>query len=274
MEQYLQLAKTLYPNMPDAILNAFAQQWSQTGDPNIAISEVRQTDLYKDYFPGNITPTGQVRYDEVTYQGLKESYIGTLAEYGIPRATSLDLLEDRFVNLIEGEVSAREFQQRISGVYQGIQENLPEVQAFYSDNYGIDLTPEAIFMGALDPTIGEEIVAGKITTAQIGGEAARAGFDISLGQAERLRKAGLTQAQARELFTSAEAQLPRLEEISRRVQPEAEAIGIEEFTEAAIFGDPDVTERIQRLQASEEARFSPVAGAARQGTRVSGLTEQ
>ena len=54
MEQYLQLAKTLYPNMPDEILNLFAEQWSETGDPNVAISQVRQTDLYKDYFPGNI----------------------------------------------------------------------------------------------------------------------------------------------------------------------------------------------------------------------------
>tara|TARA_R100000005_G_C4966557_1_gene181156 strand:+ start:317 stop:1141 length:825 start_codon:yes stop_codon:yes gene_type:complete len=274
MEQYLQLAKTLYPNMPDEILNLFAEQWSETGDPNVAISQVRQTDLYKDYFPGNITPTGQVRYDEVTYQGLKESYIGTLAEFGIPRATSLDLLEDRFVNLIEGEVSAREFQQRISGVYQGIQENLPEVQSFYATNYGIDLTPEAIFMGALDPTIGEEIVAGKITTAQIGGEAARAGFDISLGEAERLRRAGLTQAQARELFTTAQVQLPRLEQISARVETEQEPITLEQYTQAAIFGDPDVTERIQRLGAAEESLFSPIAGAARQGRRVTGLVEE
>lgn len=274
MEQYLQLAKTLYPNMPDEILNLFAEQWSQTGDPNIAISEVRQTNLYKDYFPGNITPTGQVRYDEVTYQGLKESYIGTLAEYGIPRATSLDLLDDRFVNLIEGEVSAREFQQRISGVYQGIQENLPEVQAFYSDNYGIDLTPEAIFMGALDPTIGEEIVAGKITTAQIGGEAARAGFDITLGEAERLKRAGLTQAQAREFFTTAQAEVPRLQELSQRVQPEAEDIGLEEFTEAAVFGDAESIERIRTLQASEESRFAPVTGAVRRGRRVTGITEE
>jgi len=274
MEQYIQLARTLYPNMPEPILNAFAQQWSQTGDPNIAIAEVRKSNIYQDYFPGNITPTGQVRYDEVTYQGLKESYIGTLAEYGIPRATSIDLLEDRFVNLIEGEVSAREFQQRISGVYQGIQENLPEVQSFYATNYGIDLTPEAIFMGALDPTIGEEIVAGKITTAQIGGEAKRAGFDISLGQAERLRRAGLTQAQARELFTTAEAQLPRLQEITARTEAGQDPITLQEYTEAAVFGDPDITERIQRLGAAEESMFSPVAGAARRGSRVTGIVEE
>ena len=86
-----------------------------------------------------------------------------------------------------------------------------KLQSFIETNYGIDLTPEAIFVGALDPTVGEEIVAGKITTAQIGGEAARAGFDISLGEAERLQRAGISQAQARQLFTTAQVQLPRLE---------------------------------------------------------------
>jgi len=130
MEQYLLLAQSLYPNMPTQVLNAFATQWAETGDPNIAISQLRQTDIYKDAFPGNVLPNGQVRYDEVTYQGLKESYIGTLAEFGLPRATSEEMLSERFTSLIEGEVSAREFEQRITAVYRGIKDNIPQVQAF------------------------------------------------------------------------------------------------------------------------------------------------
>ena len=113
MEEFLRKAQALYPNMPPAILNLFAGKWAETKDPNIAISEVRQTQLYKDNFPGNVLPNGQVRFDEVTYQGLKESYIGTLAEFGLPRATTEQLLNERFTGLIEGNVSAREFEQRI-----------------------------------------------------------------------------------------------------------------------------------------------------------------
>ena len=274
MEQYLLLAQSLYPNMPPAVLNAFAAQWAETGDANIAISQVRQTQLYKDNFPGNVLPNGQVRFDEVTYQGLKESYIGTLAEFGLPRATTEELLSTRFTSLIEGEVSAREFEQRITAVYRGIKDNIPQVQAFYKDNYGMDLGPEAIFLASLDPEVGEEIIAGRITSAQIGGEAANVGFNISTTVADRLRGAGLTQGQARELFTAAAEELPRLQEIASRVEPSEEAITLDDFTEAAIFGDVDVTERIQRLQASEESLFSPVGGAARQGSRVTGLTEQ
>ena len=274
MATFLELAESLYPNMPPTILDLFADEWAKTGDPNVAISNVRKTDAYTAEFPGNKRPDGTVKFDEVTYTGLKESYIGTLAEYGIPRNTSESLLQTRLTGLVEGEVSAREFAQRIDTVYKGIQENIPEVQEFYLD-FGIELTPEAIFMGALDPTIGEEIVAGKITTAQIGGEAARAGFEISSDFAQRLQRAGVSQAQARQLFTSAETELPRIQELQGRGGREIEdQFTLEEFTEAAVFQSPEELEELRLLEREEESMFSPTGGAARRGGRVTGLTQQ
>ena len=230
----------------------FANEWARTGDPQVAIAEVRRSDAYEIAFPGNKRPDGTVKFDEVTYTGLKESYIGTLQEYGIPRNTSVDLLTDRFTGLIEGEVSAREFAQRVDAVYQGIQENIPEVTEFYRENFGLELTPEAIFVGALDPTVGEEIVAGRITTAQIGGEAARAGFEISGDFAQRLQRAGISQAQARQLFTTAQAELPRLQELQARGGVEQpEQFTLEQFTEAAVFQSPEELEEIRQLEAEE-----------------------
>ena len=275
MATYAELAQSLYPNMPPDILNLFANEWARTGDPNVAIAEVRRSPAYEIAFPGNKRPDGTVKFDEVTYTGLKESYIGTLAEYGIPRNTSVDLLTDRFTGLIEGEVSAREFAQRVDAVFQGVQENIPEVQAFYRENFGLDLTPEAIFVGALDPTVGEEIVAGRITTAQIGGEAARAGFEITGEFAQRLQRAGVTQAQARQLFTAAETELPKLQSLqeARGVAAE-EQLGLEEFTEAAVFQSPQEVSRIRRLQEEQRAEFTPELGAARRGRRVTGIIEE
>ncbi len=275
MATYAELAQSLYPNMPPDILELFANEWARTGDPQVAIAEVRRSPTYEIAFPGNKRPDGTVKFDEVTYTGLKESYIGTLQEYGIPRNTSVDLLTDRFTGLIEGEVSAREFAQRVDAVYQGIQENIPEVTEFYRENFGLELTPEAIFVGALDPTVGEEIVAGRITTAQIGGEAARAGFEISGDFAQRLQRAGISQAQARQLFTSAQSELPRLQELQARggvVEPEQ--FTLEQFTEAAVFQSPEELEEIRQLEAEEQSRFAPVGGAARQGRRVTGLVEE
>tara|TARA_X000000368_G_C22910886_1_gene658505 strand:- start:78 stop:911 length:834 start_codon:yes stop_codon:yes gene_type:complete len=277
MATYLELAKSLYPNMPDNLLNLFADEWARTGNPKVAIAEVRGTTEYETLFPGNKRADGTVKFDEVTYVGLKESYMGTLAEYGVSREISESLLQDRLTSLIEGEVSAREFQQRVGAVFQGVQENIQEVQDFYATNYGIDLTEESIFLGAIDPSVGEDIVAGKVTTAQIGGEAAKAGFTVDLSTAEKLRKAGLNQQQARQFFSTAADQIPRIQELQQRGGKsiaQEDVFDLDKFTEAMLFQSPDEAEELRRLQAEEESRFSAIGGAARQGSRVTGLTEQ
>jgi len=89
MATYAELAQSLYPNMPPDILALFSSEWARTGDPQVAIAEVRRSPAYEIAFPGNKRPDGTVKFDEVTYTGLKESYIGTLQEYGIPRNTSV-----------------------------------------------------------------------------------------------------------------------------------------------------------------------------------------
>jgi len=276
MATYLELAKSLYPNMPDNLLNMFADEWAETGDSNVAIAKVRGTTEYETLFPGNKRADGTVKFDEVTYVGLKESYMGTLSEYGISREVSESLLQNRLTSLIEGEVSGREFLQRVSAVFQGVQENIQEVQDFYSANYGIDLTQESIFLGAIDPSVGEDIVAGKITTAQIGGEAAKAGFDIDLTTAEKLKRAGLNQQQARQFFSVAADQIPRIQELQQRggkAVAQEDVFNLEKFTEAMVFQSPDESEELRLLESEEASRFSPIGGPARQGSRVTGLTE-
>jgi hypothetical protein len=275
MATYLEEAQALYPQLSPQILDLFAAEWAKSNNPVTAIRAVRQTDVYKAEFPGNYNETtGQVRYDENTYKALEQSYIGTLQEYGIPEQTSRVLLADRFVGLLEGKVSAIEFQQRVSAAYEGIVDNIQGVQNFFSTNYNVDLTPEAIFMGALDPSIGEDIIEGRITAAQIGGEASRAGFAITRTEAENLRAAGLTQQQARQLYTAAQRDLPRLRDIQTRQDTEAEELSLEEFTQAVVFQDPDVLENISRLEAEEASMFTPQVGYARRGARVTGLQEQ
>lgn len=275
MEEFLNKARALYPGLPESFIQLYARYWESTGDAQQAISQTRQDPQYDNIFPGNKTERGQIRYDEVTYFALEDSYIGTLAEYGIPRATSINILQDRFVNLIEGGVSALEFEKRVADVYRGIVQNIPEVQQFYADNFDINLDEQSIFLGALDPTVGEDIVSGKITPAQIGGEARRAGFTISLEEARRIQQFGLSQAEARRLFTQAQTQIPQIQELQEREgRTTDEVFDLDDFTEAVVFQGPEELEEIRRLQRSEESRFSPVGGPARRGGRVTGLTEQ
>ena len=275
MEEFLNKARALYPGLPKSFIQLYARYWESTGDAQQAISQTRQDPQYDNIFPGNKTERGQIRYDEVTYFALEDSYIGTLAEYGIPRATSINILQDRFVNLIEGGVSALEFEKRVADVYRGIVQNIPEVQQFYADNFDINLDEQSIFLGALDPTVGEDIVSGKITPAQIGGEARRAGFTISLEEAQRIQRSGLSQQEARRLFTQAQTEIPRIQELQTRGGREpVEEFGLEQFTEAAVFQSPEELEEIRRLEREEQSRFTPIGGAARQGRRVTGLVEE
>ena len=76
------------------------------------------------------------------------------------------------------------------------------------------------------------------------------------------------------MFTAAAEELPRLQEIAARTEPNQEAVTLDEFTEAAVFQTPEELEEIRRLEREEESRFAPVGGAARQGRRVTGLIEE
>ena len=277
-------AQALYPNMPMGFISLFIEKWNETGNADQAIGLVRKDPTYADYFPGNLTPTGQVRYSEVVFEAVKDAYIGTLTEFGLAKETAETLLgfqstpdgPTRLTNLIEGDVSPREFAQRVGGVYEGIQENITQVQTYYRENFGMDLSTDSIFLGALDPAVGEEIIQGRITTAQIGGEAARAGFqDITLETVKSLQRAGVTQAQARQFFAAASEQIPRIQELQTRegATPD-DVFDLDKFTEAMIFQSPDEAEEIRKLEAEEASRFSVIGGAARQGSRVTGLTEQ
>jgi len=274
MADFVALAEARFPGLPVEFLNLWTQYY-QIGKPETqVISEVRKDPEYTNIFPGNTTPSGQVRYDEVTYNALKESYIGTLQEYGIDRSASLTFIADKITGLIEGDVSASEFAQRIGSVYEGIEENIPQVQEFYETNFGVTLDARSILAGALDPTVGEAIVQGRITTAQIGGEATRAGFEITTSEAKRLQEAGLTQEEARRLFSVAESQLPRLQELqAQRGIAQEQQIGLEQLSEALVFQSQEEMETIARLEEQEASTFAPTTGAARTGRRVTGLTE-
>jgi len=274
MADFVALAEARFPGLPVEFLNLWTQYY-QIGKPETqVISEVRKDPEYTNIFPGNTTASGQVRYDEVTYNALKESYIGTLQEYGIDRSASLTFMADKITGLIEGDVSASEFAQRIGSVYEGIEENIPQVQEFYETNFGVTLDARSILAGALDPTVGEAIVQGRITTAQIGGEATRAGFEITTSEAKRLQEAGLTQEEARRLFSVAESQLPRLQELqAQRGIAQEQQIGLEQLSEALVFQSQEEMETIARLEEQEASTFAPTTGAARTGRRVTGLTE-
>ena len=276
MEEFMQLSKSLYPYLPDSVINRYVEYLAESDrNTDVALGKLRQDPIYDDFFPGNKRADKTVRYSESEYLAVKESYKLSLEDYGL----NSELFDDTFSNLIAGDVSPSEFKTRIDVVFEGIKSNIPQVKEFYSANYGIDLTDEAIFASAIKPELGEQILNRQVAVAQIGGEARRAGFgtEISLEKAQELQAAGLTQSQARQLFQEAQRDVPRIQQLQQRggeQVAEEDLFGVEEFTEAAVFRTPEQLEQVRVLEAEEETRFTPLTGPARRGGRVTGLTQQ
>jgi len=272
MADFITEAKALYPFLPEGLLNLFQSKYIEF-DQNIdlALGAVRQDTQYQNYFPGNKRADGSIRLSEAEYGAVVESYKDDLRRFGV----NPDVFADNFSQLIEGDVSPTEFQSRLNTVYSGIEQNIPEVKEYYATNFGIDLSSESIFAAAADTTIGDAILLGQVTQAQIAGEAESRNISISQTEIEKLQRFGVGQKEARQLFQAAQIEVPRLQELQTRDgKTPTETFGVEEFTEAAVFQSTEELEEIQRLESEETSRFSPTGRAARTNKRVTGLTQQ
>jgi len=285
MDEFLRQARALLPWLPESLIQVYADSFAETQNADIAIAEVRKNPEYAQVFPKNIRDDGTVRLSEQDYAAVKESFGLTLEDYGL----NPEYFQDTFADLIEVGVAPNEFRARVEAARSGIVENVPAVKEYYRNNFGMELNDNQIFASIIDPAVGEAIIEGRITQAQIGGEAAARGFALSPDEAQALERAGLTQSQARQLFAQAEAEVPRLATLTRRFDTEpvevAEGVtpeglvdrpgyDIEEFIQAQVFGSAEERERIRRLEAEEQSLSTPLTGAARRGRRVLGLVEE
>lgn len=284
MEEFLKEARALLPWLPESLIRIYATAYSENQNSDVALSAVRQSEEYETYFPKNIRIDGTIRLSESDYASVKESYGLTIEDYGMNK----DYFENTFATLIEKGISPNEFRQRVASASDGITQNIPAVREYYATNFNLELNDNQILASVIDPDIGQAIIEGRITQAQIGGEAQARGFNLNADEVQALERAGLTQAQARQLFAAAEQEVPRLATLARRFEPESidetetvtpgglterEGYDIEEFVEAQVFGSAEEKERVRRLQAQEESLSSPIGGAARKGGRVTGLTQ-
>lgn len=247
----------LYPWLPSNLAEMFADEWAESGDARLALARVRTSNEYQQAFPGIRREDGSLRMDEQTWFATREAYGRLISEYGLnPGAFS-----EWYTAWMEGDKSPNEVAAELGAVYEGIVSNLPQVQQFYAQAYGVELSPQAIFASAVDPNgVGRAILQRRISVAQIGGEAAARNFDVTLGFAERLAAGGVDQLAARQLFSGAEERLPTLDVLARRFRDPDTTFDLEEFAEAQVFGDAVQRRRIRRLLAAERSLFSDQLG--------------
>ena len=237
--------------LPKELVDVYIDSWVQHGDPTLAWGQVRASSAYERHFPGIRRDDGTLRMTEQDYLAHRDAFRRSFTQWGL----NPQLFEDHHVDLISGDVSIQEFRQRMDAKVTGVMQNLPQVREQFGRFYGIDaMDDRALVAAALDPDVGLEILQGRITSAQVGAEAAAQGFDRGRGRAEHLAQAGgLDQMGARQVFGQAARTVPQMQRFATRFRDQP--FGVEQFEEAAVFGSAEEQQRMQRLTASEQALF-------------------
>jgi hypothetical protein len=259
----LALARGMYGFMPESIIEEFAKAWTKSGDASIAIAMTRETSQWQKEFGYLLRDDGSLIMSEINAVATIATYKQTLGEIGI---NDFSNFEDQFKELVAGEVSGEEFQSRIDTVYAGVINQIPEVEALFRDRYNIALDAPTIFGALINPDIQDKVLAGDISTLQIAGQAKAAGFTDTFASFEALRKAGLTQNQAKDLYQSA-----------GQVLGQADRLGMDlniDTLESAAIGDTKAQETLARLSGAVATESSAVLGSVKNQGRITGLLEE
>jgi len=252
------------------LLQIYQDTWTETGDPNLALAAVRDSEDYDTIFPGNKRADGSVRHSESEYKAIESGYKNVLSENGLNYKT----FENKFGTLISGAVSVAELSQRVGLVRRAIDENpdSDKVLEFYQENYGIELSKEGLLAASIDPGVSEEIFARRITMAEIGAEAKVVGAEISLGTISELASAGATEEQAASLFSQAVEEEKTLSSLA--AAQGRQGITTEEVVRAQALNDAETRKEMARILQQSAAESSVDIGARKTQTgAVSGLTE-
>lgn len=241
--------------------------------PSLGTSQGAIANLYDQYFEGNRRADGTFRFDELGYVVEVDAMADSFRTFGVDP----ELFRGRFGELIGGDVSAAELEGRLQLGYDEIINRAPEIAEYYAATYGLaGLEPEDVFAAFVDPTVGEEILAGRARASLIGGTGAQAGFNIVKQFSEELVDRIRSIDQIEEFFGGASNQIPLLRRLAERHFDPNDDFDLRDYAAATLYDDPVQRRRIARLVAAEQASFGTGAGVSRDRTTgsLTGLREQ
>jgi hypothetical protein len=206
------------------------------------------------------------------YIQLEDQYQNVMRNYGLPAtyyAKDSTGKQIGFDELLGGDVSSAELEERLIAAQDRVLKSNPEVLKALKDFYP-DISNGDILAYTLDPKNALKDIQRKVATAEIGGAAMQAGLNLGntpearaayAARAAELSAAGITKQQAQEGFQTVAEVAPRggqLAEIYKQspytqTTAEAEVFGLAGSAEAA--------RQRKKLTSLETAAFSGSAGA-------------
>jgi hypothetical protein len=174
---------------------------------------LRETEAYKKRFAANEAriKKGLRALSESEYIRNEDAYQEVMRRRGLPPeyyATGDLGVQKGFENLIAGDVSSTELEDRIVTAQDRVINANPEIAAQLKQFYP-GISNGDILAYALDPANAINQIKRKITAAEIGAAAGTYGLATTVGRAEQLAGAGVTEAIAQQGFKTISQVGPR-----------------------------------------------------------------
>ena len=234
-------------------------------DDELLIRLRTESTAYKNRFKANEAriKSGLRALSEAQYIELEDQYQDVMRRYGLPESyyTRGEMgRQEGFEKFIAGDVSSVELEDRIQTAQRRVLNADPQIKNALTQFYGSEISNGDILAYVLDPAKAIENIKRKVTAAEIGGGALRAGLGVSRSRAEELGQYGVTKESAQQGFGTIASGLERGRQLSNIYQ---QPTYTQEVAETEVFALPDAEKaRRQRrkLGQLETATFSGSTG--------------
>lgn len=259
-------AKALFPYYPGNILNIILNSWVDTGSIDIAIAQGRASEDYAKTFPGIKRQDGSLRMTEIQYLEVKDAMKDELRNYNL----NPDIFENEIIDAIAGDVDIQEFKGRLQFGYEQLINNRDIVLNVYREEYGMDLTEEALFAMFISPEIATSVLENQILVSQILAEAEVADVKLGKSAVQEFISAGIKQEQARTLFRETE----QLAGLTRVASAAGQELTQEQIATGLAGLSPEQLGLIKSIEARAASQSAIIPGAVTTQTgEVTGLIE-
>lgn len=226
--------------------------------------KLRETDAYKKRFAANEAriKNGLRALSESEYIRNEDAYQEVMRRRGLPESyySKGDMgIQKGFEALLAGDVSSTELEDRIVTAQDRVLNANPEIAAQLKQFYP-GISNGDILAYVLDPANAINQIKRKVTAAEIGAAAGTYGLSTTVGRAEQLAGAGVTEATAQQGFKTISQVGPRAGVLAQyyKQDPYTQETAEREFF--GLTGAREAEMQRKKLTQLEQAAFSGSAG--------------
>jgi hypothetical protein len=199
---------------------------------------------------------------EAEYIGMEDQYQNVMRQYGLPETyySRGDMGKQAgFEKFIAGDVSAMELEDRIATAQKRVINANPEVTSALKQFYP-DITNGDILAYTLDPKNAIENIKRKVTSAEIGGAAARSGLTTNVSDAEYLQRYGVTKETAEQGYGTIAGGLQRGSQLASIYGEDPYTQAVAETEVFNVPGAQEARKQRQKITGLEKATFGGQSG--------------